>query len=62
MDLEELIEFAQVLGFRVNNLFERQDGNWQANVFNEDVAHEYGQGDDPGAALTEALRKAGVDL
>lgn len=68
MSLDAAIERANSLGLRVHNLFQRDDGTWQANVrrrkadAKHDYHHAYGRGDTPGFALNYAIEIAEEDL
>lgn len=57
--LENAIARVRSAGYRVLNLFERDDGMWQANVVAPDgKAHEFGVSRTPGAALHLAMTEA----
>lgn len=61
MTLESLIAEARARGLRVNNLFQLDDGMWQANL--RDVKGTYfnfGEGPTPEIALNNALAKAPI--
>lgn len=63
MRLDEVIALLPEAGLMLRNLFQRSDGNWQANVGNvvgEDA--EFGIGPTPVIALLFAFGKAGVML
>jgi len=70
-DLEETLLSLEMVGLRVNNLFQLDDGTWQANVRNIEPAdsgppgretdrfcHHFGRGATPSAALKQALTNA----
>lgn len=57
--LEPLIEKAQSLGFKLNNLCQRADGSWQANfLVDVRLGAEFGIGHTAREALGAALAKA----
>jgi hypothetical protein len=61
MTIEALFAEATTRHLRINNLFERIDGVWQANTCTDDpVAHcyEFGLGATPQEALRAALDKS----
>jgi hypothetical protein len=61
MTIEALFAEATARRLRINNLFERNDGIWQANTRTDDpVAHcyEFGLGATPQEALRAALDKS----
>jgi hypothetical protein len=58
MTLEELFSEVEVLGLYVNNLFQRHDGKWQANLRDGQQGYEFGRGDTPVAAMRECIDKA----
>lgn len=68
MTTDELLLSAGEVGLRVSNLFQRDDGQWQANLRevapNEknEHAHEFGLGPTPNAALTAAYEAAGCKV
>jgi hypothetical protein len=68
MNLDAAIERASALGLKVHNLFQRDDGLWQANVrrrrpdMKHDYHHQFGKGDTPGFALNYAIELAEEDL
>jgi len=57
--LEELIAYCEDEGFRLNNLFQLDDGSWQANLRSDDenTFHEFGQGPTHREALVAAMLK-----
>ncbi len=57
MTIESTISSIHEAGFRVLNLFELEDGLWQANVCNDEKAWEFGVGGSPEDALRVALNK-----
>lgn len=56
--LADLIHEVHALGLRVNNLFEKDDGCWQANLRDAEGGHAFGFGDSPENALWRALERA----
>src|SRR3546814_5555347 len=62
--LEDLIARANSGGYRINNLFQYQTGQWQANL-RRDVGRvacfSYAKGDTPAEALAGAIRNAGIE-
>lgn len=58
MTIESAILSIHEAGFRVLNLFELRNGNWQANVCDGEKAWEFGVSENPEAALIYALREA----
>src|SRR3546814_2482583 len=62
--LEDLIPRAIRGGYRINNLFQYQTGQWQANL-RRDVGRvacfSYAKGDTPAEALAGAIRNAGIE-
>lgn len=57
MEIADLVEAIAARGCRLNNLFQRQDGEWQANVCRDGTCFEYGKGPTMRAALSDALSK-----
>lgn len=55
MTLEELIQEVTRQGLRINNLFQLDNGRWQANVTDGTKYWEFGRGDTAIAALEAAL-------
>ncbi len=55
MSIESAILSIHEAGFRVLNLFERKDGVWQANVYDDEKAWRFGVADNPELALITAL-------
>jgi hypothetical protein len=62
--VDELLAALPEVGLRLNNLFQRTDGTWQANVRDavNDTGAEFGLGPTPAAALVQALKKAGIEV
>lgn len=58
MNLEALLAEVNARGLRVNNLFQRRDWTWQANVTDGAKFHEFGLGATAAEALGRALDKA----
>lgn len=58
MTLEELIAKVDAAGFRVANLFQLEDGGWQANVYMPEHRYEFAKGENAVAALREAVALA----
>src|SRR3546814_16217917 len=62
--LEDLIARANSGGYRINNLFQYQTGQWQANL-RRDVGRvacfSYAKGDTPAEAPAGAIRNAGIE-
>lgn len=58
MTLEQLLERVSAQKLRVNNLFQLQDGTWQANLTDGEQFWDFGRGAVPGEALANALVKA----
>ena len=57
--IEETIAKIQSLGFKINNLFQLDEGGWQSNLRRVDGdTHEWGRGKTPQAALEAALETA----
>lgn len=53
--IETLIEEINAAGLRVNNLFQREDRTWQANLWEwHGNAHDFGYGVTPLEALQRA--------
>lgn len=57
MTVEQVIDDINLRGLLVNNLFQRDDGTWQANVRGPDCFSQFGRGATPAAALQDALRR-----
>lgn len=55
--LESLISELRDRGWRVNNLFELDDGSWQANLRTNLLATEFAYGDSPLEALALCIDK-----
>lgn len=55
MTIEQLFATAHAQGLRVLNLFERDDGCWQANFRRERDCFAFGTGATPVEALQKAL-------
>ena len=57
--LESLIKQVKARDLRINNLFHRMDGFWQANLRSRDALtfFEFGTGPDAAGALEAALAK-----
>jgi hypothetical protein len=56
MTLEALIEKCTAAGLRVNNLFQRENRMWQANLWEwHGPAHDFGMGNTPVEALQRAF-------
>lgn len=61
--VDELLAALPEVGLRLNNMFQRTDGVWQANVRDaNDTGAEFGLGPTPAAALVQALKKAGIEV
>lgn len=62
--LDDLVDALPDVNLRLNNLFEYEDGKWQANVSDRDtfVGYEFGRGGTPTEALLNAIRAAGVKI
>jgi hypothetical protein len=58
----ELVDYANLMGLRVNNLFQVNDTVWQANVTNDENEYEFGTGSSMEEALQNALTKAGYPI
>jgi hypothetical protein len=53
--LEDLLAIVANDGLQVNNLFQIEDGSWQANVRRSLVFHEFGRGATACDALSNAI-------
>lgn len=62
MTIEQLFAQTAALSLYVNNLFQRHDGRWQANLRDNSECYEFGRGDTPVEALTCAIEKAKKSL
>lgn len=62
MTIEELFAEINATGLKINNLFQRHDDRWQANLRDDKHGYEFGRGDTPVAALKECFEKAKVSL
>lgn len=67
--LDDLVAALDGLPLKLNNLFQRDDGTWQANLRERDPApdareiyHEFGIGDSAVNALLRALESAGYGV
>lgn len=60
--VDELLAALPDVGLRLNNLFQRDDGAWQANLRDDKDTTEFGLGATPAEALTKALRAAGCAI
>lgn len=60
--LDRTLALIAANGFLVSNLFQRDDGQWQANIRTATHATEFGLGDSPAEALTDSLVKHRVPL
>ena len=58
MTVDELIVEVSRRGLRINNLFQLDDGRWQANITDGVRYWEFGKGETPTAALITALNKS----
>lgn len=47
-------------GFKINNLFERDDGTWQANLRGPGGGTDFGTGATPCAAMRACAEKLGM--
>ena len=61
MSVDALHEVVRIRGFRLSNLFQLEDGLWQANVSNGHNFWEFGRGDTPDEALMAALHIAATE-
>lgn len=59
MTLEELLAEISESGWMVNNLFQLDNGRWQANLRKGQWFTDYGKGDTPHKALNMAMDKLG---
>ncbi len=57
--LETILRMVRDRGYRINNMFHRIDGLWQANLRSKDNANtfEFAYGPSPGDAILKALQK-----
>lgn len=55
MPLSQLIADANAEGWLINNLFQLDDGSWQANLRSATHITAFGVGPDPTTALTSAM-------
>lgn len=62
MRLDELIDALPDVGLRLNNLFQLDDGRWQANVRESDTCAPFGRGATPVEALTAAIGVLGIKI
>lgn len=58
MSVDALLEVVRQRGLRLNNLFQLEDGRWQANVTDGLKYWEFGRGDSAEEALRAALLSA----
>ena len=58
--LDRFISQIADAGLRVNNLFQLQNGQWQANVMRPPEFYEYGTGSTPEDAIETAIHNAHV--
>jgi hypothetical protein len=57
MTIEELIQEVANRNLRLNNLFQLDNGRWQANITDGSRFWEFGKGATAGEALIAALQK-----
>lgn len=62
MALEDVLAHLRANGCALNNLFQRPGGLWQANVRNAERVADFGYGDDPEAAVLDALTKLDLQV
>lgn len=60
--LDDLLSAISDSSVRVNNLFQRDDGTWQANVREGEECFEFGVGATPYEAMSKALAAAGYNV
>ena len=58
MQIEPILLEIEEAGLKVCNLFQLEDGLWQANLYDSEKAWTFGRGDSPSAALSIALQNA----
>ncbi len=58
MQIEPVLSDIEIAGLRVCNLFQTEDGLWQANLYNGEKAWTFGRGESPSVALSIALQNA----
>ena len=58
MQIEPILSEIEDAGLRVCNLFQLEDGVWQANLYDDEQAWNFGRGNTPSEALTSALKNA----
>jgi len=59
VSIENVLERMGTAGYRLSNLFQRADGQWQANVIDPaGKSHEFGTGPTPVHALVLAMSNA----
>ena len=62
MTLSHLLSTLPNQGLLLNNLFQRDDGLWQANLRTSSQATEFGLGSTPEEAIEETLAKPRIAL
>lgn len=62
--VDELLTALPAVGLHLNNLFQCEDGSWQANMRDASGGdfYDFGKGATPAAALIACLQKAGVEV
>lgn len=60
--IEKYFSDIAAMGLFVNNLFQRHDGKWQANLRDSSECYEFGRGESPMLALNDAIEKAKISL
>ncbi len=55
MQIEPILQEIEDAGLKVLNLFQIEDGIWQANLYDNEKAWTFGRGESPSVALSIAL-------